>query len=96
MKKQLKLIASSHQIEQESSTQAQGGTAGQLAIYDEAWSLLESDTSWIQSVDRNSFLSKHGLTKAADLAYLGDDEVAELEKLLTTVPLRKIKKWMDV
>jgi hypothetical protein len=59
-----------------------------------AWRLLENDVSWHDPSQKHAYKTKHGLEGYDDLEFLGSEEIDELSSLLTTVPLRKLKKLM--
>jgi len=66
-----------------------------------AWKVIKNPNSWKTSSEMDAWLTKHGLVESGsetvpylDLEYLDDTEVEELSHLLTTVPLRKFKKFM--
>ena len=65
------------------------------------WKVITNSASWKTSSEMDIWLTKHGLVESGsdeltylDLEYLDDTEIEELSSLLTTVPLRKFKKFI--
>ncbi len=69
--------------------------SAEISYAELAWKELEKPTSWIVQSDWETFKVKHGLSTFDELTFLGDSEMAELESKLTTIPLKKFKKYME-
>jgi hypothetical protein len=59
-----------------------------------AWNQLTLDTSWISTASKTEWLSRIGANDVEALEFLTDQEINELEGLLTVVPFRRFKKYM--
>lgn len=60
--------------------------------FQQAWRLLENDSSWRDPKQKDAYKTTHGLVEYEDLEFLGAAEIDELSQLLTTVPSRKFLK----
>ena len=69
--------------------------AAEISFAELAWKELEKPTSWITSSDWETYKVKHGLSSFDELSFLGDAEIEELDSKLTTIPLKKFKKYME-
>ncbi len=76
-------------------TPPQPPAAAEVSFAELAWKELEKPTSWVTISDWEDYKKKHGLSSFDELSFLGDDEIKELDSKLTTIPLKKFKKYMD-
>ena len=65
------------------------------STYYDAWDVLTTERSWVDSSQWIVYQTKHGLYEAKDLEFLAEEEVQELSELLATIPYKKFKKLMS-
>jgi hypothetical protein len=78
-----------------SAPSTQPPAPAEISYAELAWKELDKPTSWILPTDWENYKVKHGLSCFEELSFLGESEVEELESKLTTIPLKKFKKYME-
>jgi hypothetical protein len=76
-------------------TPSQPPAAAEISFAELAWKELEKPASWVTLSDWETYKVKHGLSSFDELSFLGDAEIEELDSKLTTIPLKKFKKYME-
>jgi hypothetical protein len=59
-----------------------------------AWDVLSNDVSWVSVEKKTDWHTRLGAHDVSALEFLMDEEIDELELLLTKIPFRRFKKFM--